>query len=278
MKVRTILEEMCKNNQNIDKNDVILALSDVFGYKDYTDYILNQDNEVIVPKRFFNIIERLNNGEPIQYILGKSYFIDCYFNVSPAVLIPRPETEELVSFVIKDLKGKTGTLVDVGTGSGVIALTLAEKTSLKVLATDISKKALKVAKSNDKTGKVTFFEGDLLCPVLKTGITVDYIVANLPYIKEDEVLESRVKDFEPKRALYWPKKNIFLRLFKQVKKLNIGKDGLNIYLEIGTNQCEEIVGLASKIFGESATIEVVKDMQKKDRFIVMRGIYGNKNL
>ena len=275
MRVRTLLEETCKKSPNIDKNDVILAIMEVFNYENYTDYILNQDSEVTVPKQFYAIIKRLKKEEPIQYILGKSYFIDRVFNVTPAVLIPRPETEELVTFIIKEVKEKSGTIVDVGNGSGVIAISLAEKTDSKVYATEISKKALKVAKSNDTSGKVSFFEGDLLGPIIKEGIKVDYIVANLPYIKEDEVLESRVKDFEPNRALYLPKKNIFARLFKQVKKLNIGKEGLSIYLEIGTNQSSEISSLARKIFGESVTIEIVKDMQNKNRFIFIRGIYGN---
>lgn len=261
----------------LDKNDVKLALMHVYNIDSYTDYILKLHENVEHRKEFDVIIERLLTGEPIQYILGKAYFYDRYFAVNKNVLIPRVETEELVNIVLNDIANKEGNLLDLGTGSGAIAVTISNHSNLNVYASDISKKALKVARENDKEKEVTFIHGDLLLPFVHNQIPLNYIVANLPYIKVTEEVDNKVKDYEPHRALYNKHENMFRRLFKQVKKLNIPSSGLAIYLEVGTNQGAEVSELACRYLGKNVKINVLNDMHGRERFVIIKGIYGNKD-
>lgn len=265
-----------KTYPNLDKNELKLALMHVYMLETYSDYILKQHDEIKIKPQVNTIVNRLLEGEPLQYILGYAYFYNRNFKVNRYVLIPRPETEELVAMVDKEVT--SGTVVDIGTGSGVIAVTLSANPALKVYGSDICRHALKVASTNDTEKKVTFLYGDLLTPYIEEKIKVDVLVANLPYIKADEVLDNKVKSFEPKKALYLPKVNIFKRLFESVSSLLIGDNGLSVYLEIGTDQAGEVTTLAREILGESVTIKVVKDLQGKERFIVIKGIYGNNNI
>lgn len=263
---------------NLDKNDIKLALMHCYDAHNYITYRQLEKIEVTPLKKFDVIVRRLLTGEPIQYILGSAYFYFRDFMVDKNVLIPRPETEELVHLFIKDTKDTKGAVIDVGTGSGVIAITIKHHTNHQVYASDISKKALKVARLNSGGYDITFLDGDLLKPALKEEIKVNYIVANLPYIKKEEILENKVKSFEPHRALFWPKRNIFNRLFTQVKKLPQVEGGISLYLEYGTDQTEELTLLAKRQFGRNVKIEVKKDMQGKERFLIIRGIHGNENI
>lgn len=164
--------------------------------------------------------EKLKQGMPLQYAVGKAPFRHLTLRVTPDTLIPRPETELLVDLVIAAQRGGKGTVVDVGSGSGAIALALAaESTFERVIATDISEKALEVAKSNlkaipeDKRPKLDFRAGDLLTPLLtqewapdaaeKPGL-VEAVVSNPPYISPAELpdLPPNVRDWEPHSALF----------------------------------------------------------------------------
>lgn len=271
----SLKQNTLKLHNFLDKNDVKLALMHVYNIDSYTDYVLKLHTPIEEKQEFYAIINRLVKGEPIQYILGKAYFYNRYFFVNKNVLIPRVETEELVDIVLKDVKENTGNLLDLGTGSGAIALTLKAHSKLSVFASDISKKALEVAQKNDCENSVTFVHGDLLAPFINKEIAFDYIVANLPYIKREEEVEQKVKDYEPESALYNSDPNIFERLFKEVKMLNFPKTGLSIYLEIGTNQDDEVSNLARRYLGENVKINVVNDMHGKKRFVIIKDIYGN---
>ncbi len=275
MKLREIFQNTIKLHPNIDKNDIKLALMHIYNIETYSDYILNLETSYRRTNRLFHIVKRLEKGEPIQYILEYAFFYNRNFIVRKGVLIPRPETEELVNLVIKETKERTLNVLDIGTGSGVIAITLAEHTNHKVFASDISRKALKIAKENDIQNLVTFFEGDLLKPIISNNITIDVIVANLPYIKLHEKVDSKVKDYEPKVALFMPKSNIYRRLFNQTKELSVGEKGLTMYLEFGTDQGEELIGLAREIFGNDVNVAIIKDMQEKERILVLRNLYAN---
>lgn len=165
--------------------------------------------------------EKLKQGMPMQYAVGKAPFRHLTLRVTPDTLIPRPETELLVDLVIAAQRGGKGTVVDVGTGSGAIALALAaESTFERVIATDISEKALEVAKSNlkaipeDKRPKLDFRAGDLLTPLLTQELApnapenpapkVEAVVSNPPYISPAELpdLPPNVRDWEPHSALF----------------------------------------------------------------------------
>jgi release factor glutamine methyltransferase len=166
--------------------------------------------------------ERLKQGMPLQYAVGKAPFRHLTLKVTQDTLIPRPETELLVELVIAAQRGGKGTAVDVGTGSGAIALALAAESAFKrIIATDLSDKALEVAKSNvaaipeDRRGRLRFFQGDLLAPLLATGAEepgqpvqepelVEAVVSNPPYISPAELAElpANVRDWEPHLALF----------------------------------------------------------------------------
>lgn len=154
---------------------------------------------------------KLKQGMPIQYAVGKAPFRHLTLRVTPDTLIPRPETELLVDLVIAAQRGGKGTVVDVGTGTGAIALALAAEAAFeRVIAIDISEKALAVAKANltaipeDRQARLEFLQGDLLAPLLPAGATVEAIVSNPPYISPSELpdLPPNVRDWEPHLALF----------------------------------------------------------------------------
>lgn len=153
--------------------------------------------------------EKLKAGMPLQYAVGKAPFRHLTLRVTPDTLIPRPETELLVELVIAAQRGGKGTVVDVGTGSGAIALALAAESAFEqIIATDISENALEVAKANlqaipeDRRPRLDFRPGDLLAPL--HGQTVEAVVSNPPYISPAELpeLPSLVRDWEPHSALF----------------------------------------------------------------------------
>lgn len=213
--------------------------------------------------------KRLENGEPVQYIVGNVNFYGYLFQVNKNVLIPRFETEELVFRTlqfIKKLHLENANVVDLGTGSGCIAITLKrELPSLKVSAVDISKEALEVAKINAKENDadIFFLEGDMLEP-LKEKYQV--IISNPPYIAYGEEVEEVVKNNEPHLALYADHEGLYF----YEKILKHAKDYLEehflIAFEIGMTQKERLQKLAEQYFSD-AHIEFQKDLQEKDRYL-----------
>jgi release factor glutamine methyltransferase len=160
---------------------------------------------------FAQLVARRGQYEPLQYITGVQEFYGREFRVSPAVLIPRPETELLVEKVLGQqahFAERAPLIVDIGTGSGAIALTLAcEWPQARVVAVDLSRDALAMARENaERLGvaeQVTFVEGDLVTPLLERGLRPDIVVSNPPYIPsaDCEELEEEVRDHEPRLAL-----------------------------------------------------------------------------
>ncbi|MDZ4769926.1 MAG: peptide chain release factor N(5)-glutamine methyltransferase [Chloroflexota bacterium] len=150
------------------------------------------------------LLARAAGGEPLPYVLGRWAFYDRDFLVTPAVLIPRPETELLLDAALTWVGDRALTVVDVGTGSGAIAVTLAAlRPRACVYAIDVNTEALAVARQNAGRyqADVTFFEGDLLAPLIERSIQPDLVVANLPYIPSDEVDRLTVSRHEPRLAL-----------------------------------------------------------------------------
>lgn len=233
---------------------------------------MNKDIEYL--KKYYkgdinDAIKRLNMGEPVQYIVGDVDFYGNIIKVNKNVLIPRRETEELVEKVLKRIQVfDSPVIADIGTGSGAIAITLAKKLNTLVYASDISLKALDVAKENVAINKanVTFFEGDMLKPYIENNIKLDVIVSNPPYIKEDEKIEDIVKNNEPHLALY--AKNNGLEFYDSILKnaSYVLKDKYLIAFEIGLDQGKNIEALAKKYLSNSI-VEIEKDLSGKDRFI-----------
>lgn len=222
------------------------------------------------------IIDRLNTHEPIQYILGETEFYGRRFLVNDSVLIPRPETEELVKFVVdKTLRtqnSKPRTLLDIGTGSGCIAISLAkELPNFRVSAYDISEKALETAKKNAELNKadVTFEKVDILNPsftIHHSPFTI--IVSNPPYVTKQEIdrMQKNVLDFEPHLALFVEDSEplIFYEAIANFAFNNLTDNGL-VAVEINETLGEETANVFKrKGFSE---VEIIKDIHQKDRFV-----------
>jgi len=235
------------------------------------DKIISEENLVLLQKA----IERLKTFEPIQYIIGNSYFYGLTFFVNKSVLIPRPETEELVEMIVKSHKWHQNTLkiLDIGTGSGCIAVSLAKflKNS-EVFAIDNSPEALKVAKKNafENGVEIFFIEDDILNPKsIINDMQFDIIVSNPPYVTDSEkpLMQPNVLNFEPDSALFVPDDNPLI-YYKKIsefaqKKLNLNG---NLYFEINQNYGRELIDLMNQIFPKSKLI-LIKDLSGNDRFI-----------
>ena len=216
-----------------------------------------------------NAIERLKKQEPIQYILGYSDFCGLRFKVTPATLIPRPETSELVEWIASEATGNEG-ILDIGTGSGCIAISLAHKLpQSKITAWDISPDALAVAAENSKANgcDVEFEEVDILA-YRPTGKQFDIIVSNPPYIKENEkpAMHSNVLDWEPHTALFVPDCDplLFYRTIAK-KGLTLLKPGGSLYFEINRAHGKETMEMLESLGYTS--IELRKDFAENDRMI-----------
>ncbi len=231
-----------------------------------TDVELMPDEQQTVE----SIIERLKRHEPIQYVLKETEFFGLPFHVNEAVLIPRPETEELVELILKE-NNKTGLCVlDIGTGSGAIAIALAKHMkNADVSAWDISAKALDVATQNSKinSASVSFKRVDVLsdCPSEKK---FDIIVSNPPYVLENEIesMEQNVLDYEPHLALFVPDNDPLL-FYNRIA--NIASNLLNpngkLYFEINQAKGKEVV---SMLKGKGFTdIALFQDLSNKDRMV-----------
>ncbi len=216
-----------------------------------------------------NAIERLKKLEPIQYILGYSDFCGLRFKVTPATLIPRPETSELVEWIASEATGSES-ILDIGTGSGCIAVSLAHKLpQSKVTACDISHEAIAVATENSKANgcSVAFEQVDILA-YEPTGEQFDIIVSNPPYIKENEkeTMHSNVLDWEPHTALFVPDSDplLFYRAIAE-KGLTILKPGGRLYFEINRAHGKETMEMLAALGYTS--IELRKDFADNDRMI-----------
>jgi release factor glutamine methyltransferase len=185
-------------------------------------------------------------GKPTQYVTHKQEFYGREFRVTPDVLIPRPETELLIETVLK-LRPKPGVLIDVGTGSGAIAVTLALETRCAVIATDLSRASLNMAMSNSAklNANVHFVQADLLQPFADSS--ADVIVSNPPYVSLDDApdLQPEVRDWEPHLALFAGSSGltVYERLIPQAAQV-LKRGGL-LALELGFGQAEAVSGLSA---------------------------------
>lgn len=234
-------------------------------------YVLNLTrSEMLIKKEIeqkqINIINRLLKkrvrGIPLDQIIGKTDFYGFEFYVNKNCLIPRPETELLVETVIKNAKGEG---LDIGTGSGAIAITLEKLAGLHMTALDVSVKALRIAKKNNKKLKtsVKFLHSDLFD---KVRGRYDFIVSNPPYIKSDDILslQVEVKSHEPRIALDGGKDG--LDFYKKIidNAPRFLKNNGKIFFELGINQSEDVKKLLEKDFSD---ITIIKDYNKIDRII-----------
>ena len=233
-----------------------------------SDCIIQQD--VLVSQtqklKLLEIVNRLVEEEPLQYILGTSEFMGLELKVNKYTLIPRPETEELVHWVLQE-DFTSG--LDIGTGSGCIAVSLAKQSKAILSALDFSKKALQVAKENAKNNNVAvnFIHADILQrPNLKQAF--DIIVSNPPYVLDSDksLMYTNVLNHEPHTALFVPDKEalVFYDSIADFATTHLSQNG-KLFFEINEKKGEEVLQmLLEKGFSE---IQLKKDMQGKDRMV-----------
>lgn len=217
------------------------------------------------------VIHRLNKKEPVQYILGKAHFFGYEFQVNPFVLIPRPETELLVEEVLKRALNIPGKILDIGTGTGCIAITLAKKLPQKtVIAFDVSDEALQIASENAKllAAKVNFQHVDILKDEIPFQ-DLEFIISNPPYVavSEKESMNRNVLDHEPHLALFVPDNDplIFYKVIAKKGMQALKPEG-KIVVEINERFGKETADVFRM---EGFTkIEMVKDLQGKDRVVL----------
>ena len=238
------------------------------------DIALRKDEEITNEKQslFFDILKKIKLDIPIQYILGKTEFYGLSFNVNENVLIPRPETEELVDWIIKDNKKQDAAIIDIGTGSGCIAISL-KKHFLEsiVYAVDISEEALNVAKINALLNNVIidFSKLDILnFPDNNSFSKFDIIVSNPPYVRDSEkkLMKNNVLNYEPHSALFVSDNNplIFYKAIAEFALKYLNKNGF-LYFEINENLFVELTEmLINKGF---YNVVVKEDINKKHRML-----------
>ena len=227
--------------------------------------------------KLIKTIKYLQIYKPIQYITGESFFMGLKFKVNKNVLIPRQETEELVDWIINDNPDSKKThVIDIGTGSGCIAVSLSsKKRNFNLIAIDNSKESLLVAKENARFNKVkiNFMYKDILKP-FNDRISYDIIVSNPPYITSDEInnIEAKVLNFEPHNAIFVDKKNplIFYKAILDFSILNLKDDG-KIYFEINPVFFSSLLTLINSY--NKFDVIIKKDISKKNRMIRLK----NKN-
>ncbi|WP_418698720.1 peptide chain release factor N(5)-glutamine methyltransferase [Bacteroides sp.] len=237
------------------------------------DYYLGKDM-ILSPKEekeLESILSRLCNSEPIQYIQGTARFLGRTFRVSPGVLIPRPETEELVELMLKDVS-PSSRILDIGTGSGCIAVTLSkELPEAQVTAWDISEEALAIARSNNELlqASVRFALCDILTYQPAPSDRFDVIVSNPPYVMEAEKqdMERNVLDWEPFLALFVPDSDP-LRFYRRIGELGLKMlaAGGKLYFEINRAFGEATVAMLRAQGYADACIR--KDISGNDRYVI----------
>jgi release factor glutamine methyltransferase len=252
---------------------IFLIFEKLKGYS-RTQFLLAKDDELseVELDEIEKIVSRLKNHEPIQYILGETEFYGLQFYAVPGVLIPRPETEELVLWIVSENQLLAPTILDIGTGTGCIAISLRKNIpGSTVIACDISPVCIDTARRNAELNSVqiSVFEYDILTGTPEVSFPeLDVIVSNPPYIRETEkpLMEKNVLEFEPELALFVPDENPLL-FYGQIADFALShlKDRGQLYFEINEafgNECREM--LQQKGFSD---IELKKDINGKDRMI-----------
>lgn len=225
--------------------------------------------------RLAEILQRLSENEPLQYILGMADFYGLRFHVNPTVLIPRPETEELVHWILQSNGPEKQRVLDIGTGSGCIAVTLQKKRpDWELWALDISAEALQIAQKNALLNQVSIQTRQLDICHIEKGESLpqfDLVLSNPPYIpfSETNLLSDSTRTFEPHLALFVPDDDPlrFYRCIAHFCQEHLSANGF-LFLEVNEFNAQELVALLTEMGFAEVALE--KDMQGKNRMIRAR--------
>lgn len=259
-------------------HQLIYMVFEFFINYDKTDLILKADEEIQsdMIREMKIVVERLSVFEPIQQILGYSWFSGTKFEINKDVLIPRQETEELVEWIIKDNTKTNPKILDIGTGSGCIAIALNKAIpSAKITGVDVSADALLIAGKNSKSQGISMnlinanvLETDWFLPYKDQLVLFDIIVSNPPYITENEseLMKPNVLNFEPKKALFVNNETpiIFYIAIVDFARKHLHENG-KLYFEINESYGKEVINLLEKNNFENILLK--KDLNDKDRMV-----------
>ena len=261
-------------NRGVSKSIVDFALQEIDGYA-YSELTQHLDDVIRDYDKFMDAIERYLNGEMIEYIFNKSYFLSIPFFVDKNVLIPRQETEQLVlktKELINEMYGSSNIIVaDVCTGSGVIGLTLKKQlNNATVYLSDISNEALNVARKNkDLLGlSANILQGDMLTPFIESNIKCDVIVCNPPYIQDASTIDKKTWEQEPHLALLANPDTLFYEKVLSEYKQIVNSKYL-LAFEIGEDMEESLIPLVLK-YCSDALYSFEKDIYGKTRFLFIK--------
>lgn len=264
-----------KYPKNSDKSSAKLIMAKLANWS-ISELYANLNNEIVINSYdFLNLVQEYLDGKPIQYIIGEQMFFGTTFICKEGVFIARYETEELVENMLDKIQdlfkcGQNLLGADLGTGMGVIALSLAAHLeNSNIIGIDINPNAIKLAQENQKLlniKNVEFILGNMLEPLKNKNVKFDFIVANPPYIDANSEIDSRVKDYEPAEALFAPNKGLYYYeyLFMNIEKYLNTKYLLGF--EYGYDQKKELELLVKQYFPNSE-YKFLKDINKKWRML-----------
>ena len=255
-------------NKYINGNVITSLLCEDGGFINFTDLIKHFDDELKDEVTLNARLERILNGEPMQYVLGHAYFIDGEYKVTPDTLIPRQETEQLAATALKEIIRRFGdkkiTIADIGTGSGILAIYLKNRLpNAKMIATDISEKCLEVAKENAEkfNADIDFRLGNMLEPIYEK---LDVIISNPPYIESPDTVDEQTLKYEPHLALFAkPKTRFYEEILSNLDKM---KEEFFIAFEIGEDMKRELTDLLEDNY-KGLGYSFDEDMYLKTRFL-----------
>ncbi len=283
---RELFFDMRKNRVSDYVTDSMLyeILIHVNELNSFTDLIIKFDKECKDEKMALNLFSRANNDEPLDYLFNKHEYIGMNFYVDKNVLIPRPETEELIQEtigVIRANKLPRENIIDVCTGSGIIAISLKKEfNESEVYGTDISSEAIKIAFKNAKNNNldVKFLVGNILEPAKALNKKFDILISNPPYVEKMEDIAENVKKYEPLNAIYVENGTYFYEeIFKNYK--DIMKDKFLMAFEINYDQEDKLTDLIYKYFDENNSMyRFQKDSFGKTRFLFILGGYESDDI
>jgi len=276
MTLYEVYKESLKRLENPDTDEISvrILLCHNNGIKSMSGFYIHKNENIKDFPLFSAQFERFLKGEPIQYILGETEFLGYDFYVDKRVLIPRQETEEVVSQAylraLQEFGDKVINVADICCGSGVMGITLAKKLKVRYLfMSDLSEEAIEVAKKNAKRNDViaNFFVGNACDELVKAGAKVDLLVANPPYILKEEDVDKSVLDNEPHLALFADEElSVYKNIFEALPKLKNGK--MLCVFEIGYDLKEKLVKLLEKTV-KKATFGFAKDINGKERILIL---------
>lgn len=270
------------NNKYLNNYAVKALLVDNGGFKDFFELIKHFDDELKDENKIKNQIEKLTSGIPLQYVLGYAYFVNSNYKVSPDVLIPRQETEQLAVAALSKIVRMFGKnpqikIVDIGTGSGVLGIYIKEYfPKSTVICTDISPKALQIAKENAKLHHVDidFRLGDMLEPIVNEK-NISVIISNPPYIPTKDTVDPQTLKYEPHLALFAiPATKYYEEILTSIDKFLLNDSKFLIAFEIGEDMEEDLTQLIESKY-PGIMYQFDKDIYNKTRFLY---IVNNKEL